>query len=57
MKKLTINKETIATLTRDEMSNVNAGFVWKACWENLWTAYYCKVVCTGESFNPQNPPK
>lgn len=42
--KLTLKKETIADLTRDELSQIKAGYL--PCWENLYTLYYCKLFCT-----------
>lgn len=39
-KRLKLNEITIA-----DMKNIKAGHA--ACWENLWTAYYCDVVYTG----------
>jgi hypothetical protein len=44
-KKLVLNKQTISTLDSKELSEIKAGY--DACWENLWTLYYCKVVYTG----------
>jgi hypothetical protein len=40
-----LNKQTISTLDSKELSEIKAGN--DACWENLWTLYYCKVVYTG----------
>lgn len=44
-KKLVLNKNTIATLTKDEQKDIKAGY--KACWENLWTWYWCEYLWTG----------
>lgn len=44
VKKLKLNKQTVSNLSRDELSNIKAGE--KACWENLWTVYYCDIVYT-----------
>ena len=49
LKKLELKKETVANLdilTRKEMSKVEGAY--KACWENLWTVYYCAVIWTGK---------
>lgn len=49
LKKLTLNKETISNLellSKEAQSEVIAGH--KACWENLWTLYYCKIIWTGK---------
>lgn len=54
MKKLELKKRTIANLSKTEMSEIKAGG-FAACWENLWTLYYCDIVCTGESFDPRKP--
>jgi len=45
MKKLELNKKTIAHLTNEEMKEIKGGGYWP-CWENLWTFYYCEVVRT-----------
>lgn len=47
MKKLKLNKQTIDDLTKQEMNEVKAGG-YKACWENLWTLYYCDYIWTGK---------
>ena len=50
-KKLVLNKTTIATLNGDEQKNILAGadpLEYSACWENLWTAYHCDMVWTGD---------
>ncbi|MCU0285398.1 MAG: hypothetical protein MUF15_03260 [Acidobacteria bacterium] len=44
-KNLKLNKQTISDLSREELSNIKAAE--KACWENLWTVYYCDVIYTG----------
>ena len=44
---LSVNKITIASLNRDELSDVKAG-MYDPCWENAWTAYYCSVMYTGD---------
>jgi len=44
MKKLELNKKTIAHLTNEEMKEIKGGF--KPCWENIWTFYYCEMVRT-----------
>ncbi|MCK4760608.1 MAG: class I lanthipeptide [Candidatus Aminicenantes bacterium] len=46
VKKLELKKETIARLTPEELSEIKAGY--KACWENLWSLYYCGVIWTGD---------
>jgi hypothetical protein len=49
LKKLELKKETVANLnilTRKEMSEVEGAF--RACWENLWTLYYCTLIWTGD---------
>lgn len=43
-KKLKLNKKTVSDLTRNELAQIRAGEA--ACWENLWTLYYCQVVYT-----------
>ncbi|MCK4762386.1 MAG: class I lanthipeptide [Candidatus Aminicenantes bacterium] len=45
MKKLSLNKKTIANLTKQELSEIKAGY--KPCWENLWTMYHCDLFYTG----------
>ena len=45
-KKLRLNKQTVSNLSRNDLNNVKAGGQ-QACWENLWTMYYCNVVYTG----------
>ena len=49
VKKLNLNKQTIANLKRQELSDIRAGNdrQQRACWENLWTLYHCDVVYTG----------
>ena len=44
MRKLELEKKTIANLTNEEMSDIRGGMA--ACWENLWTFYHCDVVYT-----------
>jgi hypothetical protein len=49
LKKLTLNKETVANLeilSREAQAEVKGAY--KACWENLWTAYYCRLIWTGD---------
>lgn len=45
-KKLVLNKRTIVVLTKDEQEDIRAGY--KACWENLWTWYWCRYLWTGD---------
>lgn len=45
-KKLELNKQTIANLTKEELLHIIAG-KHDACWENLWTLYHCDVMYTG----------
>ncbi len=45
MKKLTLNKQTIASLSKNELGHVKGGAA-DPCWENMWTAYNCTVVYT-----------
>jgi hypothetical protein len=45
MKKLELKKKTISNLTKQEMSEIKAGY--KKCWENLWSLYYCDHIWTG----------
>ena len=42
--KLTLKKETIADLTREELKQIKAGY--EPCWVNLYTLYYCEFFCT-----------
>ena len=49
VKKLKLNKETVSNLdvlSREDQRDVKAAFL--ACWENLWTLYYCKLIWTGD---------
>lgn len=49
LKKLILNKETISNLevlSKELQQDIKAGY--KACWENLWTAYYCDKIWTGK---------
>ncbi len=55
LQKLVLNKETISNLevlTRQEMAEVDG--MHKACWENLWTLYYCRLIWTGDA--PETDP-
>lgn len=45
MKKLKLEKKTIADLTKGEMNEIKGG-VNSPCWENLWTIYECDVLWT-----------
>jgi len=45
--KLTLKKETIADLTRNELSQIKAGY--NPCWENTWTMYHCDLFCTSDT--------
>lgn len=49
MKKLELNKKTIAGVNWQELKKIKAGgeAAFKACWENLWTLYYCDLIYTG----------
>jgi natural product precursor len=47
-KKLKFNKKTVANLTEKKMKEIKGGGH-LPCWENLWTAYWSKVVYTKES--------
>jgi len=51
IKKLELKKETVtdlSTLSHKEMKDVKGAADYKACWENLWTMYYCDVMWTGK---------
>jgi hypothetical protein len=52
-KKLVLNKQTVADLTKKEQSQIKAG-AYKPCWENLYTWYHCDVVCTGKPDETEN---
>ncbi len=55
LKKLVLNKETISNLeilSSEFQQGIKAGY--KACWENLWTAYYCDKIWTGKDRETQN---
>ncbi|MCP5047941.1 MAG: hypothetical protein GY940_12265 [bacterium] len=54
-KKLELNKQTVAHLSQEELSEIKAGKFTK-CWENLWTLYYCGLVWTGLEPNPEPDP-
>jgi hypothetical protein len=45
-KKLELNKQTIANLTKSELEEIKAG-AQTPCWENLWTMYKCAYMYTG----------
>ena len=44
--KLTLNKETISDLSKNQMGVARGGKQQPACWENLWTMYECDVIRT-----------
>jgi hypothetical protein len=44
-KKLELNKQTVSNLTDHQLNEIKAGQQ-PACWENLWTLYYCDIVWT-----------
>ena len=49
LKKLTLNKETVANLeilSREAQAEVKGAY--DGCWENLYTLYYCRLIYTGE---------
>ncbi len=49
--KLTLKKETIVDLTREELKQIKAGH--PPCWVNLYTLYHCDIFCTtGPSVYP-----
>jgi len=52
-KKLVLNKQTVADLTKKEQSHIRGG-AYRPCWENLYTWYHCDVVCTGKPDETEN---
>lgn len=56
-KKLAVKKETVSNLgnseveglSTKEMNELKAAKNFTACWENLWTIYFCRLVWTGDS--------
>lgn len=45
VKKLELNKQTVSNLTDAQLHEIKAGQQ-PACWENLWTIYYCDYIWT-----------